>query len=348
MRIVLLATLALLAVAAPAEAAGARLEQIAVFRHPVYATGVPGSPGLLAVVERGGRVRLLRGGRIAARPLADLRRRVVVPGPNEELDQRGMLSLAFAPDYRRSGRFYVQYVARDGHEVVDAMRRGRTGARRLLDLGVAALQHHGGQLQFGPDGRLYVGTGKNDDDGSPQDPASPNGKILRFDPRRPDVAPEVYALGLRNPWRFSFDRRTGSLFIGDVGDVSHEEVDVVPAGSGPGTNFGYPAYEGDARTSAPDVPGARYPVLDYPHDATRCAIVGGYVVRDRHLPALAGRYLYGDVCSGEIWSARATRTGLGAPRRLPLRIMYIVSFGQDTAGRVYVVSYQGGVFRFRR
>jgi glucose/arabinose dehydrogenase len=217
----------------------------------------------------------------------------------------------------------------------------------VLDLGVAALQHHGGQLAFGPDGRLYVSTGKNDDDASPQDPASPNGKILRLDPGRAGAAPQVYARGLRNPWRFSFDRRTGALFVGDVGDVSHEEVDVIPPRAAAGTNFGYPAYEGDARTSAPDVPGARAPVLDYPHDARHCAVVGGYVVRDRRLPALAGRYLYSDVCAGDVWAARASPTGLAAPRRLGLRLAYIVSFGEDSAGRVYAVSYQGGVYRFR-
>jgi hypothetical protein len=347
MRAALLAILLAFGLAAPAHAAGVRLQRVGSFHHPVYVTGVPGTPGQLAVVERRGLVRIVRAGRVARRPLADLRSRVVVPGTDEELDQRGMLSIAFAPDYRRSGRFYVDYVARDGHEVVDEMRRGRSGARRLLDLGVAALQHHGGQLAFGPDGRLYVSTGKNDDDASPQDPASPNGKILRLDPRRPGAAPEVYALGLRNPWRFSFDRRTRALFIGDVGDVGREEIDVVPPGTPAGTNFGYPAYEGAARTSAPDVAGAKGPALHYAHDATHCAVVGGYVVRDRRLPALAGRYLYSDVCSGDIWTARASHTGLGAPRRLGLRLTYIVSFGEDTAGRVYAVSYQGGVYRFR-
>jgi glucose/arabinose dehydrogenase len=346
MRTLLLATVLVAVLSAPAAAAGgARLQRVARFHQPVYATGVPGEPAALAVVERRGRIRLLRHGRVAARPLADLRGRVVRPNADAEIDQRGMLSMAFAPDYRRSGRFYVDYVARDGHEVVDELVRGRPGARRVLDVGVAYEMHHGGQLQFGPDGLLYVSTGVNDEPASSQEPAWLWGKLLRLDPRIAGATPEVYALGLRNPWRFSFDRRTGALFVGDVGDDREEEVDVIARGAPAGSNFGYPTYEGTIRRDGDEIPGARRPAATFPHDGDHCAVVGGYVVRDRHVPALRGRYVYGDVCTGELYAARASRTGLGRSRRLPLRIRYLVSFGEDAAGRVYAVSLEGGVYR---
>jgi hypothetical protein len=207
--------------------------------------------------------------------------------------------------------------------------------------------HHGGQLQFGPDGLLYVSTGMNDDPASSQDPAATGGKILRVDPRRAGARPQVYALGLRNPWRFSFDRRTGAMWIGDVGDNREEEVDFIPPGAPPGRNFGWPAYEGLLRTGAPDVPGAVPPALTYTHAGGRCAITGGYVIRDRLLRRLAGRYLFGDLCTGHVFTATVGPGGALGPRRsLGLPMSYLVSFGQDAPGRLYAVSFFGAVFRF--
>ena len=196
--------------------------------------------------------------------------------------------------------FYVHYVDRTGRERVD--RLGRGGRRLVLDLGEATTVHHGGQLQFGPDGLLYVSTGMGVAPASSQDPAALGGKILRLDPRS-GAPPEVYALGLRNPWRFSFDR--GTMLIGDVGEDHAEEIDVIAAGAPAGSNFGWPAYEGRARLpAAPDVPGALAPAATYAHRGGRCAVTGGYVVRDRRVRSLYGRYLYGDLCTGRIWSAR--------------------------------------------
>jgi glucose/arabinose dehydrogenase len=301
--------------AVPAQAAELRLERVGDFDEPVYVAGPPGSRHMLAVVERYGLVRLVRRGRVLRRPLVDLRRRVLVEDPRETVDQRGLLSMAFAPDYRRSRRFYVMYVNRRGRLRVDAVRRGRV--RRVLDLGEAASQHHGGQLQFGPDGLLYVSTGIGDD-------PTASGKILRLDPSRP--RPEVYATGLRNPWRFSFHRRT--MLIGDVGDRRVEEINIATS---PGTDFGWPAYEGhedDARYTPP--------ALAHRHPRW-CAIVGGYVRR--------GRYLYGDLCGGRIWSARFAGDRLGRPRRTRLRVPYLVSFGRDGARRLYAVSFFGAVYR---
>jgi glucose/arabinose dehydrogenase len=300
---------------------------IATFHQPVYVAGVPGRRDTLAVAQRNGVIRLVRRGRKVRRPLADLRRRVIVPGPDETIDQRGLFSFAFAPDYRRTGRLYVDYVDRRDRLRVDVVRHRRV--RHVLDLGPAALQHHGGQLQFGPDRRLYVSTGMNDTPAASQDRASPRGKILRVNRGRVTV----YALGLRNPWRFSFDRRTGALLIGDVGEHSEEEVDVLPRDAPPGTNFGWPVQEGDL---GPDGPFTR-PALVHSHSDGWCAIAGGYVRRRR--------YIYGDLCSGRLWSARLDGTALTDDRPLGITIPYLVSFGQDGRGRVYAVSFLGTVYR---
>jgi glucose/arabinose dehydrogenase len=333
-------------VAAAAHAADVRLKRIGSFNEPVYVTGLPGVPRKLAVVERYGRIRVVRAGRRSG-ILADLRSRVRVDDPRETVDQRGLFSVAFPKDYRRSGRFYVQYVNRAGRLRVDELRRGRSGVRLILDLGAVSTQHHGGQLQFGPDGMLYVSTGMNDEPAASQDPASPAGKILRVDVRAAQPVAEVYALGLRNPWRFSFDRRTGALFIGDVGEGHAEEIDVIPAGTAPGTNFGWPAFEGRRRRDAAGPATASLPALTLKHANHWCAVTGGYVVRDGDLP-LFGRYVYGDLCSGKLFSARPRGGRLVDSRPVHLELPYVVSFGEDTAGHLYGVSFAGNVYRFIR
>ena len=313
------------------------------FHHPVYVTSPPHAKHTVIVAERSGRIRAVVRGHMRKQPFADLRSRVIVPARDEEVDQRGLLSVAFSPDYRRSGRFYVDYVDRAGRLRVDELRRGRSGTRRVLDLGAAETQHHGGQLQFGPDGLLYVSTGMGDEPSVSQDPAHPGGKILRLDPRTPRPVPEVYALGLRNPWRFSFDRRSGTMLIGDVGEAHADEVDVIPRGAPAGTNFGWPAFEGALQTAA-GPPVATPPALELRHADGWCAVTGGYVVRDRS-HALYGRYVYGDLCSGNLYSARLRGARLVGPRSLGLNLRYVVSFGEDAAGRVYAVSFSGRVFR---
>ena len=206
--------------------------------------------------------------------------------------------------------------------------------------------HHGGQLQFGRDGRLYVSTGMGDEPAASQDPADPRGKLLRIDPSDPDAEPELVALGLRNPWRFSFDRTTGLLLVGDVGGSKREEVDILdPAAPGP-VNFGWPFAEG-GRTEPGAPSGLRPPAIAHAHGPRWCSIVGGYVVRGRGPRTLRGRYLYGDVCSGDLWSARLDRGALRRPRRLGVRIPYLVSFGEDARGRIYAVSLNGAVWRLK-
>jgi glucose/arabinose dehydrogenase len=288
---------------------------IAPFQQPVYVTG---SGDRVVVVERYGRILTLH-----HRLIADLRPQVLVQNPNEGTDQRGLFSVAF----KSRKRFFVQYVDRNRRERVDAFRGGKR--RLLLDLGPATTKHHGGQLQIGPDGFLYVSTGIGDDPATSQDPFSTGGKILRVDPDT--GAWTVYASGLRNPWRFSFSRRW--MLIGDVGENHAEEVNVTGAA---GANFGWPGYEGRARTGAPDVPGAVAPALTFSHRDGRCAITGGYVVK--------GRYWYGDLCTGRIWSARFHRGRLRDPRRSPIVVPYLVSFGM-ARGRLYGVSFNGQVYR---
>ncbi len=345
MRCVVIAVVLAVALPTPSYGSDIRLERVGRFVEPVYVTSPPDAPGTLVVIERRGLVRVLRRGRLLRRPLVDLRRRVLIEDSRETVDQRGLFSLAFAPDYRRSGRFYVQYVNRHGRLRVDELRRGRR-PRRVLDLGPATTQHHGGQLQFGPDGLLYASTGMNDEPAVSQDPSRPSGKILRVDPRERRPRPEIYALGLRNPWRFSFDRRTGAMLIGDVGEGTAEEVNVVAPGAPPGTNFGWPAYEGlTRRAGEPDTVDHTPPALSHGHADEWCAMTGGYVARHRQLRGLRGRYLYGDLCSGSVWSARLSGAQLLDRRRLASRVPYLVSFGEDAAGRLYAVSFGGSVYR---
>ena len=358
-------------VTASASAAGVRLAPVGNFDQPLYVTAPPGDRRRVMVVEQPGRVILVRDGRRLARPFLDIRSRVTSGG------EQGLLGLAFAPDYAKSGRFYVYYTRRDGRQAVSAFRRstadvaGAGSERPVLVMKDPESNHNGGQLNFGPDGMLYVGTGdgggagdQHGTRGNAQNLGSLLGKILRIQPTpgatrpyripagnpfvgRRGARPEVWAYGLRNPWRFSFDRATGDLTIGDVGQDEVEEVDFMARGKGSGANFGWRPFEGDRRFTDEAAPGAVPPVITKDHDRGWCSITGGYVVRDPQLPALAGRYLYGDFCRGQLWSARL-RTGSArgdAPvAGLPV-VEQLSSFGQDARGRIYVVSLAGRVSR---
>jgi glucose/arabinose dehydrogenase len=310
-------------------------------------------------------VRVVRRGKVLRRPFLDIHGSTL----ESVSDQRGMFSMAFAPDYSRSGRFYVMYVHTGDVVAVDEFRRSRKSAwraapgsrRRVLTVGHGGIFHHGGQLQFGPDRMLYVSTGVGDHPELAQDLGDLHGKILRIDPRRsgrrahrippgnPFVStagarPEVWASGLRNPWRFSFDRRTGDLVLGDVGENSYEEVDFRAAGAPAGANFGYPIFEGRHRMLAGSVPRYAPPAIEHRHTAGYCAVMGGYVVRDRGLRGLYGRYLYSDNCKGVLRSAVVGPDG-ARKMRLVQEFGGLVSFGEDNRGHIYAINNRGNVFR---
>jgi glucose/arabinose dehydrogenase len=359
--------------ARPARSGRVRLVTVGRFRAPLYVTSPPGDRRRQFVVEQGGRIRVIRGGRVLRRPFVDLSGQITAGG------EQGLLGLAFAPDYARSRRFYVHYTNRAGDTRVVELRRSRSSpdradrssARVVLTQDQPEANHNGGQLAFGPDGLLYIGLGdggggndQHGERGNAQDLGTVLGKILRIDPRasggRPYRIPsgnpfagrdgargEVYAYGLRNPWRFSFDRSTGALAIGDVGQNAIEEVSYVGRDRGRGANFGWRPFEGTSRIfPGEDAPGHVPPVLEHRHSAGWCSVTGGYVVRDPQLPALRGRYVYGDFCEGRIRSARLRAGGATGQRRLGLRrIASLSSFGEDAQGRVYVVSLDGPVYR---
>ncbi len=355
-----------------------RLEKVGDFDQPLYVTQPPGDDRHLFVVEKTGRVQVVRDGQRVPRPFLDLSDKVSTGS------EQGLLSLAFAPDYRRSGLLYVDYTDTAGDtRVVEYRRSGSDplvadpqSAREILSVDQPYSNHNGGLLLFGPgEARepgsaaelLYIGLGDggsaDDPDRNGQDLSTLLGKILRIDPRpsggrpyaipssnpfagRSGARPEIYSYGLRNPWRFSFDPATGALAIADVGQNEIEEVNLVGQGQGRGGNFGWSAYEGlDRFNDDQQAMDALPPVLVYGHDAG-CSITGGHVVRDRGLRSLYGRYLYGDFCAGQLRSFAATPERRATDdRALGLEVPSLSSFGQDNAGHLYATSLLGPVYR---
>ncbi|MFL5858031.1 MAG: PQQ-dependent sugar dehydrogenase [Solirubrobacteraceae bacterium] len=344
-------------------ATGVRLRSIGRFSAPIYVAAAPGDTHRLFVVQRGGSVVVLRDGRRSGTFL-----RVATTTDGE----RGLLSIAFAPDYAQSGLVYAYSTAPNGdiridefHAAPDADRVDAGSRRLVLSIPHPESNHNGGQLQFGPDGLLYAGVGDGGSEGDPnrygQNLGVLYGKLLRIDPRasggrpytvpdsnpfvgRSGVRPEIYAYGLRNPWRFSFDRSTGAITIGDVGQGAIEEIDHEPRDGAAGVNFGWSAFEGRSRYNGGSAPDAVPPVIQHTHADGWCSIVGGYVMRDASVPALLGRYVYGDLCQPRLYAARL-RSHSASDRRLGLTVPELVSFGEDAAGNVYAVSLSGPVYR---
>jgi hypothetical protein len=344
MRAALAAALLLLAVP-PAAAAAPAPVPLGDFDKPVHVTGPPGDGSRVFVVEQPGRVQLLVDGVKAATPFLDATAVVGDAGYEE-----GLLSIAFAPDYATSGLFYVFYTDNGGDIVVAEGARAADPNRGALTRPVFTVQHdqadnhNGGQLAFGPDGLLYVSVGdggtQGDPEGDAQDPASPLGKILRIAPRTA-TTPSVFARGLRNPWRFSFDRQSGTMIVGDVGGGVNEEIDVVPASGG---NFGWPACEGTSGSCSS--PGFIAPALNLPRGGGYSGVIGGFVVRDPGLPTLAGRYVFGDLSKPTVLSA-ALGTESTPRSEASLPVSSPSSFGEDACGRIYVASTAGPVYRIQ-
>jgi glucose/arabinose dehydrogenase len=347
------ATVAPTATGSPAggssSSATVRLRRIGSFDSPTYLTAPPGDRRRLFVVEQPGTIRVVRDGRKLAAPFLDLRADVQSGG------ERGLLSMAFAPNYAKSGLFYVYFTGQDGDIHIQEFHRATAdranpGSRReLIRIEHSTYpNHNGGQLQFGPDGHLYAGTGDGGGGGDPfrnaQNPTRLLGKILRFDAAR--RKPQVWAIGLRNPWRFSFDRLTGDVVIADVGQDLYEEVDFVGRGQLRGKNFGWSAYEGLHTYYGGRVGNYVKPVIERSHQGDGyCSITGGYVVRDRSLKALYGRYVYGDYCQPDLRWARLRTGRATSGGKLGLRVPSLTSFGEDARGRVYALSQSGPVYR---
>ncbi len=346
-----------------------RLVQVGSFHQPVGVSGAPGDPSRVFVVQRAGQVALMLNGRAQAQPFLDITNLVYSQGS----DEQGLLGLAFPPNYSSSGLFYVDYTIA-GNDIRVVQYQRSAGNPDLADSASARVvltidhhkytNHNGGQLAFGPDGYLYIGVGdggsEHDPDNNGQNTDTLLGKILRIDPSPnggytiPPTNPfvgqsgkraEIWAYGLRNPWRFSFDRSTGDLIIADVGQELQEEVDFVPARTGAGANYGWSIWEGDRREKPGDAPGAVFPVLVALHSSGYCAIIGGYVVRDRSLPSLYGRYLFGDYCRSQIESVKLSRGHATDLRATGLNVNATSSLGEDARGHVYITSLNGPVYR---
>ena len=365
--------------------------------RPVHITYAGDGSGRLFIVEQRGRIQILNG-ELAETPFLNIEDRVESPdmgGGNEE----GLLGLAFPPGYTEKGYFYVYYTMRDGDNVVSRFQLSADpnladpdSEEQILVLPHPQYRNHnGGQIAFGLDGYLYIGTGDGGGGGDPlnnaQDPLSLNGKLLRIDVEKeltnanfksrqapydlgyrcivkdeavnegytipddnpfyddPAYRPEIWALGLRNPWRFSFDRESGDLFIADVGQNRWEEINFQPADSPGGENYGWNIMEGEEcfGSGACDTAGLTLPVFVYPiFSSSDCSITGGYVYRGSAYPALDGIYVYGDFCSGRIWGMQQQEDSTWSSGLLGSTNFKISSFGVDEDGEIYVADMSGG------
>jgi glucose/arabinose dehydrogenase len=348
-----------------------RLQKVGSFDSPVYVTSPPQDNRRLFVVEQGGKVIVVKNGKPLSTPFLDVGDKITTGS------EQGLLSIAFAPDYASSGRFYIFYTETDGDEaVVEYKRRSEDvadpgSARQLLKVADPEPNHNGGLLLFGPDHHLYIGIGDGGGAGDQHGPRGNGqnlgallGKILRIDPQasgsRPYTIPsdnpfvdrsgakgEIYSYGLRNPWRFSFDRSTGDLAVGDVGQDKVEEIDFVRKGKGRGANFGWRPFEGNDRFAPGEpAPGAIKPVITERHSDGNCSITGGVIIRDPKLPAWRGRYVFGDFCRGVIQTAVLSGGRAKNLTDRKLEVAQLSSFGEDALGRVYATSLDGPVYRF--
>jgi len=336
-------------------------------QRPTFLTHAGDGSGRLYITEQPGRVRVWQAGQLLAEPFLDITDRV-----GSRANEQGLLSIAFSPDFPQSRRFFVNYTDRQGATVIAGFLANDNGLTadpdsewRVMRIPQPYANHNGGQIAFGLDGMLYIGMGDGGSAGDPQNfaqnPRSLLGKLLRIDvsqssaaqPYRlppdnpsfgPDAPPEIWAIGLRNPWRFSFDRLTGDLYIADVGQNRFEEVNFQPAGQG-GQNYGWRFREG-FEPFAGDPRGLVLtdPVFQYDH-SQGCSITGGYVYRGKALPRLVGAYLFGDYCSGLVWALRRGDDEAWQGEVLLETGLNISSFGEDEVGELYLVDHRGAIYQ---
>ncbi len=335
------------------------------FELPVFLTNAGDGSGRIFVVGKRGTIQILKDGEPAKKPFLDMANMV-----NSGANERGLLGLAFHPDYKINGLFFVYYTGDKGQLTIarytvstnDADAADPVSVKILLTVKHPRGNHNGGMLAFGPDGYLYIGMGDGGGAGDPdlngQNPKTLLGKLLRIDVHKGDPyaippdnpfadgtqgAKEVWAYGLRNPWRFSFDRATGDLYIADVGQDRYEEVDYLPAGSPGGTNFGWNVLEGNHCYASQSCDKSKFtlPVIEYTH-TFGCSITGGYVYRGNAFPGLQGHYFFSDFCRGHLWVTQKPASGGWQMTTALASGKNVSSFGEDEAGALYFLSYYTG------
>ena len=368
------------------------------YKKPVFITSSPNNAKLLYIVEQAGLIKIINDGKKLSRPFFDINKRVV--NPNRPGDERGLLGFAFHPNHTNNGKFYINYMDNDGNTIVSEfstnseLRANHKSERIILKLKQPYGNHNGGDIQFGPDGYLYISIGDGGKAGDPlnagQDLSSLFGKIIRIDiEQKPygipksnpffgqkDKREEIWAWGLRNVWRFSFDKQTGDKYLADVGQNKWEEVNFEPASSKGGLNYGWRIMEAnhcyDPKENCP-TEGLIKPIIEYPNDANHpafafriieelsfsetdvegCSVTGGYVYRGQRIKSMQGQYIFGDYCSGNIWTLKVVNgKAINFKNRTEeINIgggeftTYISSFGQDSDGEIYIIDYNGGIYK---
>lgn len=372
--------------ASPAPLANQKLKLVEIasgLSRPDLLLGAPGDSSRYYILESTGAIRIMKDGALLPAAFLDVSALQIIPSGSSE---QGLLGLAFHPDYATNGRFFIYYTRKgDGQGVLAEYARSAGNpelanpdpVKTLMVVEDFAGNHNGGMLAFGKDGYLYIGVGDGGNSDDPQktgqDLKRKLGKILRIDvdkyptpapgnlPVQNGSDPDIWDWGLRNPWRFSFDRCSGDLYIGDVGQKCWEEIDVEPAGQGQ-KNYGWSKMEGKHCFTAPsnsqcidnqncDMTGITMPVVEYSHGGGRCSVTGGYVYRGKKMPDLVGVYFYGEYCTNQIWGIRWKNGAVVEQQELSTELMStslvegISSFGEDTDGELYVVALGGKVFR---
>lgn len=332
--------------------------------RPVFVTTPPGDTERLFIVDQPGEIYILQAGEVLETPFLD-----ISPIANDTSNEQGLLGLAFHPNYAENGYFYLNYTAQNGATIIarytvsadDPNVADEESEFVVIRIEQPYANHNGGMLAFGPDGYLYIGMGDGGAAGDPanngQDPFTLLGDMLRLDINTEPYAipednphvdgttgrPEVWASGLRNPWRYSFDRATGNLYIGDVGQNQYEEINFQPADSTGGENYGWDIYEGSHSYEGDELDNTVMPIAEYDH-GEGCSVTGGYVYRGQELPELDGVYLYADYCTGTIWWARQAGDEWEGDVFMNTDLQ-ISSFGEDANGEIYVINHSGGVFK---
>ena len=368
------------------------------YKKPVFITSYPNNAKLLYIVEQAGLIKLINDGKKLSRPFFDIIKRVL--NPNRPGDERGLLGFAFHPNHTNNGKLYINYMDNDGNTIISEfstnskLRADHKSERIILELKQPYGNHNGGDIQFGPDGYLYISIGDGGKAGDPlnagQDLSSLFGKIIRIDieqepygiPKsnpffgQKDKREEIWAWGLRNVWRFSFDKQTGDKYLADVGQNKWEEVNFEPASSKGGLNYGWRIMEAnhcyDPKENCP-TEGLIKPIIEYPNDANHpafafriieelsfsetdvegCSVTGGYVYRGQKIKSMQGQYIFGDYCSGNIWTLKVVNgKAINFKNRTEeINIgggeftTYISSFGQDSDGEIYIIDYNGGIYK---